>query len=46
VLYGYRNGKLLQPADDLRLEAGDDLIPLTNSTQLKELKKRGKAPGG
>jgi trk system potassium uptake protein TrkA len=44
ILYGYRGGKLLPPAQKMTLEAGDDLVLLTASKHLKELKERGKRP--
>ena len=43
VLYGYRDGDLLWPDEDLELEEGDDLVLLTNSERVGELKERGKA---
>lgn len=43
VLYGYHDGKLLWPDEDLELEEGDDLVLLTNSERVGELKERGKA---
>jgi trk system potassium uptake protein TrkA len=42
VLYGYRDGEMLLPDDDMPLKAGDDLVLLTKSSRLKELKDRGK----
>jgi len=42
VLYGYRGNELFLPDEDTRLEAGDDLVVLTNSEQLRELKERGR----
>ena len=44
VLYGYRKDELFLPEADTRLEPGDDLVLLTNSKQLKELKERGAEP--
>ena len=38
VLYGYHEDELFLPEDDTRLRAGDDLVLLTNSEQLKEWK--------
>jgi trk system potassium uptake protein TrkA len=38
VLYGYHEDALFMPEDDTRLRAGDDLVLLTNSEQLKEWK--------
>lgn len=46
VLYGYHDGKLLWPDEDLELEEGDDLVLLTNSERVGELKERGKAEAG
>jgi len=43
VLYGYREGKLLWPEEDLELEEGDDLVLLTHSDRVRDLKERGKA---
>jgi len=44
VLYGYHDDELFLPAEDTRLEPGDDLVLLTNSTQLKELKAQNTEP--
>jgi len=46
VLYGYRDGKLLWPDDDLQLEEGDDLVLLTTSDRVTELKDRGRTMSG
>lgn len=46
VLYGYRKDELFIPGEDTRLEAGDDLVLLTNSEQLKELRDRDRQPSG
>lgn len=46
VLYGYRDGRLLWPKEDLRLEEGDDLVLLTTSSRLQALEDRGKEPAG
>lgn len=43
VLYGYRDGELLLPSEDLRLKAGDDLVLLTTSRHLKKLRERGRS---
>jgi trk/ktr system potassium uptake protein len=44
VLYGYRDGELLLPSDDTRLREGDDLVLLTHSARLEELKEHGTEP--
>jgi trk system potassium uptake protein TrkA len=44
VLYGYRKDELFLPEEDTRLKPGDDLVLLTSSAQLKELKERGVEP--
>jgi trk system potassium uptake protein TrkA len=44
ILYGYRDGKLLPPAQKMMLEDGDDLVLLTASRHLKALKERGTRP--
>jgi trk system potassium uptake protein TrkA len=41
VLYGYRDGKLLRPGKEFMIEPGDDLVLLTTSQHLQELKARG-----
>jgi trk system potassium uptake protein TrkA len=46
VLYGYRNGRLLAPAGDLELKPKDDLVLLTTSGHLQELKERGRSARG
>lgn len=44
VLYGYRRDELFVPGGDAPLEAGDDLVLLTNSAQLKEIEDRARQP--
>jgi len=45
VLYGYHEDRLLLPDEDASVEAGDDLVLLTNSKRLKELQERGQGEG-
>lgn len=46
ILYGYRDGELIRPAAQFKLETGDDLVLLTTSGHLEELKQRGKKQEG
>jgi trk system potassium uptake protein TrkA len=44
ILFGYRKDELIRPGKDLELKSGDDLVLLTNSRHLEEL--RGRSNGG
>jgi trk system potassium uptake protein TrkA len=44
ILFGYRKDDLVRPEKDFTLQTGDDLVLLTNSRHLEEL--RGRSNGG
>lgn len=40
VLYLYRNGKLLAGQDELEIEEGDQVVMITGSESIEELRER------